>query len=418
MTLSRKAMGTSLLAFALVLDFSSLAYWPGVSVLADVWAGLCVCFVVYVLLIKNERVNFFLFYALIAIFYFPLCSAFAAHFVFGQPFEFGVLAQRKYFYIGFVFLFLHLAKLGAINATTVCKAFVALAWFFLIGNSLALQIFDPSQIFVGDDVLAEARQRRLFDTSFIVFGFFYYSISAVYKNVARYYLFAIMFLAYQVLATGGRGALLSMFTSLVLCLFAWRGTFRSMKDFSKLVFIVPLGFVAFSYIDSVKLEELSNKFEEAIYVVSTGKEGNDDSANSRLLQMEIALPYIEKSPLFGSGQLSAQWRDGFSGNVGYFYPSDNGYLGVLFVFGMFGLIFGMIQVFFFWRITRGVSRSTLNDSIFIRSLQSFLVFYFFSSFTTGKLVFSFEQSIFLLSVLQFCVLQILKVSSINPSQNN
>jgi hypothetical protein len=73
----------------------------------------------------------------------------------------------------------------------------------------------------------------------------------------------------------------------------------------------------------------------------------DVSANARVLETLIAMPYVQKNPWFGNGNISNQWQGGNEHVLGgYFHPSDIGIIGVLFMYGVTGLLLFSWQYWF------------------------------------------------------------------------
>jgi hypothetical protein len=153
-----------------------------------------------------------------------------------------------------------------------------------------------------------------------------------------------------------------------------------------------------------KISELQTKFIEAMHVVMTGKESSDISANARIFEIALAEPYVNKNTLLGSGLLSNQWQGGFQDRLGYFHPSDIGIYGVIFAYGILGLLLFSFQFYFAWRYSnsslfKGKQYIHLSDAMI-----GLLVFHAFYSITTGVFAFSFEQGLMMTAVL-YCTNQ-------------
>jgi len=133
---------------------------------------------------------------------------------------------------------------------------------------------------------------------------------------------------------------------------------------------------------------------DAISVVVSSEKSGDASANARIDETKIAWPFIEKNMMFGSGALSNQWENGFFGKLGNFAPSDIGLIGVVFLYGIVGVLIFLYQFVFAWKFINIIPKK--NSSILVESSISFLVFYFIHSLTTGKFIFhSYVSSLFI-----------------------
>ena len=64
----------------------------------------------------------------------------------------------------------------------------------------------------------------------------------------------------------------------------------------------------------------------------TNESSSEPSAAVRFVEYNTAIEYILKNPVFGNGFISNQWKGGYQNIFGYFYPSDIGILGNIFVY--------------------------------------------------------------------------------------
>ena len=120
--------------------------------------------------------------------------------------------------------------------------------------------------------------------------------------------------------------------------------------------------------DTGNMIHMAGKFTDAFTVVLTGEPSDDASANARLVETASALPYIEKNWLLGNGDISRQWHGGYEGVLGaFFYPSDVGIIGTIYLYGLLGLLLFAIQFVFAIRFSnrigmRGVMPSLTNTA--------------------------------------------------------
>lgn len=367
--------------------------------MSDVWALFSAIIGTYIAFISRKKLINFEIYALLIMIYLPLSSAITSGIIFDQPIIYGLLCQRSFLSIGFSIYVLNCLKTGSLTATDLHHAFLKLSWVFLILNSVANLLIDPTKLASSDGFIDEADPRLMLDVSFVIYGFFYYGLSGMLKGRTRHLLYSLLFIGSYVIFSGGRFGLISMIVAFLLCCLKWQNAKESGIFFAKLISITVIAWFSFWTIAPEKLNELSYKFGEAFAVLATGQQGFDDSANSRIIQAEIATPFIEDNPLFGNGFLSAQWNDGFKGFFGYFHPSDNGFAGVVYVYGFVGLALILLQYWYSYLANRSGKKLSEMEDDFSRALNCFLVFTFIYSFTTGKMAFSIEQSIFMTAIL-------------------
>lgn len=148
------------------------------------------------------------------------------------------------------------------------------------------------------------------------------------------------------------------------------------------------------------MQKFSEKMVSAVQVVMTGDEGNDASANSRIKQISLIIPFIENNPILGNGLVSQQWRGGFEGILGdRFYSSDVGLAGVVFIYGVLGTLFFLIQFVFAFKYSRKLSQAELTTPFTI-AVQSFLVYFLLFSLTTGKFAHYFSVSVVMVAILK------------------
>ena len=141
----------------------------------------------------------------------------------------------------------------------------------------------------------------------------------------------------------------------------------------KLLLFLFFALIAIQILMPDYLERMGNLFAQ-MFTVFKGEESQDVSANARISASLIVVNYFEAHSLsiwLGTGSVSNQWNDGYSSIFGYFYPSDIGILGGLFVYGIAGLVFlFLIPLFITSQTLRMVSG---KGDVFIMSLKYLLV---------------------------------------------
>ena len=95
--------------------------------------------------------------------------------------------------------------------------------------------------------------------------------------------------------------------------------------------------------------------------------------------------------------MSHRWDGGYEGALGYFYPSDIGLLGAIYIYGVFGLIIFLGQLFFIRRWLKMVPSD--RRSPFIETVKAFLIYFFVRSLATGSLVHTTEISLTFAAIL-------------------
>jgi hypothetical protein len=121
--------------------------------------------------------------------------------------------------------------------------------------------------------------------------------------------------------------------------------------------------------------------------VIRGEEGNDVSSNARIKEFVIALPFIQSQWLLGNGDLSDQWTGGYGGVIGYFFPSDLGLLGGVFVYGVVGVLFLYLQIVFIRR-PKIQSKPRNKADVFLVTVYTMIVLLLVQSVIRGGIVFT------------------------------
>lgn len=353
--------------------------------LQAVFLGLVFLFLMaYVLniLMKKGSVNRVVFYYLVLIAIIPFYSAFRAGAEFGQPFIYGFLSERSWLLMGVGVWFYYMIVTEKVSLGTVESAFVFMAWASLIIFCILILTYDTSQLTTVGEIsesglvrfTASRGLRFKFQTYFITFGAIYYFIKhAIYKN-PRYLVVLFVFLSYVFFIVQGRTYMMALgVTFLLYCWFNYSPD-KLVLTAIKLALFLLAALIAVYFLMPDYLDRMSYLFTE-MFRVLTGAESQEYSANARILESKIVFQYFKAHPLsawLGTGHVSHQWQGGYQSILGYFYPSDTGVLGGLFLYGIVGLIFILI-------IPLIISIKTLRKvsdkrDVFIVALKYLLVF--------------------------------------------
>ncbi len=101
----------------------------------------------------------------------------------------------------------------------------------------------------------------------------------------------------------------------------------------------------------------------------------------RISEAAIAIKGIALHPFFGNGFVSSQFNGGFSGFFGYFFASDVGILGNLFVYGIIGTLIFYIPFFVTLSWTKRLRK---NNDILLTTCQYGMVFIFLDMITAAS----------------------------------
>jgi hypothetical protein len=331
-----------------------------------------------------------------------LWSGWAALLTFGQPLVFGVLAQRDLL-LCFAGIYLYLSlRTNRVNLDEIERVFVFLAWGSALTYLVLINVLDPNQYrdVRGFIAYSELRGGYLFhfNVLLIVFGAIYYLVRSLFLVRLSSITAALFFLSYLVLVHKGRAVLIALVLSLALMIIFYVSSRQRLRF---LLWLVPLGaliVVALVFSGDGATGDYSRLFGSAFSVLQ-GTSSVDTSANARLWEIAAAVKYIAANPLVGSGELSHQWNGGFQSAMGYFYPSDIGLVGVVFVYGVLGLV--LLHLHYFWIARYARTIQCEPNQGFLFAAKIFCLYFLINSIVTGDTVFSPAISFVLLALFAF-----------------
>lgn len=297
--------------------------------------------------LNSGKANRVVLYYLMLIAVLPFYGAYRAGVEFGQPFIYGFLAERGWLLFGAGIWFFYILSTKKMTFATLEAGFVFMVWGSFVVFSLFILAFDPSQLQNSEEAsklvqMTEDRGVRFkFQTYFITFGAIYYFVKYSIKRNLLDLLFLFIMLGYIIFIMKGRTNM--MLTAATFLLYYWfnyslsRLAVIAIKLSLFLIFVL----VAIQSFMPDYLEGMTHLFAQ-MFAVLTGEESEDMSANVRIYTSLIVFDYFDVHPLslwLGTGKVSNQWNDGYDSIFGYFYPSDIGLLGGLFMYGMVGFVF-------------------------------------------------------------------------------
>jgi|GEM_PF-2011898 len=377
-----------LLVFVFVFSlkfFQSTPFERPFFKLQAVFLGIVLLFLMaYVLniLMKKNSVNRVVLYYLILITFLPFYSGLMAGAAFGQPILYGILAERSWILVGVGVWFYYVVTNEKVYIEVIRSSFIFMAWASLIVFIVVILTYDTSQLTrVGEKLrsglvsMSAIRGVRFkFQNYFITFGTIYYFINhEIHKNV-KHLVTLLLFLSYVVFVVQGRTYMLALAVTFLVYYWFNYPPSKLVIISIKLALFLLAALIAVHFLMPDYLDRMSYLFTE-MFRVLTGTKSQEYSANSRILQSNIILQYFKVHPLsvwLGTGRVSHQWQGGYQSILGYFYPTDTGVLGGLFLYGIVGMIFILaIPLAISIRTLRKVPQ---KGDVFIMALKYLLVF--------------------------------------------
>ncbi len=376
--------------------FQSTPYAAVMFKFHAVFLGFILIFLIFYIidiLLTGKHINSIVFYFLLITFILPLYSAFRANIEFGQPYLYGILSERIWLQMGVGIWVYYVLVTEKISISTFQSTFVFMAWASIIIFSFIALTYDPSQYAeIPDYASAGVGERGIrfkFQNYFITFGVIYYFIRFNIDKDRKYLIALLLLLAYVLFIIQGRGYMLGIvFTFLLFYLF--NTSFRQLIPiFIKLTLFILFALFLINLFMPDYLEMMSNMFAQLFHVLD-GEASADISANARIHESSVVFNYFESHPLSifaGIGKISTQWNGGYETLFGYFFPSDLGPLGEIFLYGIIGFI--ILHIVPFMMIIKLLIQVPGKENVFIYSLKYLLIYFAFMSFYQGVFVFGF-----------------------------
>jgi len=342
----------------------------------------------------------------------PLYSAIRAKLYFGQPFIYGVLAERHWWGIASGPVIFYLLASARITPGGLLKSLLTLSWLSLIGFTAiaCLYVFDGELGMELFEMTAisnfESRGLRVkFPLYAIVFGAFYYLALASRENAPANIMRAGLFIAYIVFISRGRLDIACLGLALLYVLYAsrlyrrWQAGLAAVCLYGLLAFLVPqlaaLSGFSGSVPDEAKdVATLSEKAKAKTLVGQTTKDLQklmagehavvDQGLKARSYSLRIVRERLSDSTtllLMGSGRVSNHWQRGFTGAMGtWFYPPELGFIGAIFVYG---LIFYMAFVAYSLFLARRVFQQAAATDPVVTTTFRWMLVYLLVQFVAG-----------------------------------
>ena len=423
---SGTAVRRVVLAIALLMTFRNFQFFPGMPYVQELWfvlsfLALVVLYPVWKIC-RGLKFSSFELYVLVLAPTAVLLPAWGAWHEFGQPFWYGILAQRAIPLMVTALLLVNALRDRLVRLADIEGALLLCGWGTFVLYTLMRLTLNPADFtsygvaFVGVVFLAGQGGRPIFilPSYFILYSFVYYALLGIRTRRKRYYFAAAILIA----PNGGpveRSLAITIAATLLFFLYKWRPISGFLLSLSKAcaagVIVLGLAFAA----NPASLSSTVGRFSDAFRVMLGGSEVDDPSANARLFEALIALPYIQKHPLLGSGEISNQWEGGINERLGaIFYDDDIGLMGILFSRGAIGLLLFAYQYRFAMRAARKLPEE--RHSALADGAMGFLLFSAINSLTTGMFVFSPEVTLFFVALIfgisEYCSKEILSHSSV------
>lgn len=341
-------------------------------------------------------------------------AAYQGHVVFGQPYYYGILAQRSVLLSLSGILIVSFLNRGFITIRQLERSFLIISLTLLFLCYFFYLFVDPV-LFIDDEFVAFSPLRGYryrFQFALVIMLLFYSLFKISKDRKPLYIIIVLLILFYLIYFLQSRTTLVVL--ALTLLIYFYRNF--SIKQKVKNIFIYgSLIGAGVSIMVVLGYTTLFNKYK-ILYqnVVDAFIVQSPDEASSavRFMEYNIAWEYIVKNPLLGNGFISNQWNGGWQDVLGYFYPVDIGLLGNIFVYGLLGTILIYMPYLFSLKMSRQIQ----SNNILFKTCEYMLLYFFFCMFFSAINIRDSSSIMFVVCIIYYFRYNYISEVHINTSK--
>ena len=326
-------------------------------------------------------------------------TAYRGHEVFGQPYYYGIMAQRSVLLSLSGILLISLLNKGSITIEQIERAFLIISisllftcyFFFLFVNPAH---FNDNEFVVYSPIRG---YRYRFQFALVIMLLFYSLFKVSYERKKRFALLFTLILFYLVYFLQSRTTLVVLAITLMIYFFR---NFSMRQKIKNIIIYGSLLFTGTIILFGLGFTSLFEKYQLLFHNVLKAfiSESTDEaSAAVRFLEYNTAYDYIIKNPLLGNGFISNQWNGGWHKILGYFYPADIGIVGNIFVFGLIGTFLIYLPYYFSLKMSQHIQ----SKNIFFKTCEYMLLFFFLSMFFSAVNIRDSSSIMFLVCLIYY-----------------
>lgn len=326
-------------------------------------------------------------------------TAYRGHEVFGQPYYYGIMAQRSVLLSLSGILLISLLNKGLITIEQIERSFLIVSisllficyFFFLFVNPVH---FNDNEFVVYSPIRG---YRYRFQFALVIMLLFYSLFKVSYERKKWFGFIFTLILFYLVYFLQSRTTLVVLGITLLIYFFR---NFSTRQKVKKIILYGSLIFTGTVILLSLGYTSLFEKYQLLFHNVLKAfiSESTDEASSAvRFLEYNTAYGYIIKNPLLGNGFISNQWNGGWHKILGYFYPADIGIVGNIFVFGLIGTFLIYLPYYFSLKMSRNIH----SKNIFFKSCEYMLLFFFLSMFFSAVNIRDSSSIMFLVCLIYY-----------------
>ncbi|MCO6184852.1 hypothetical protein [Rhizobium sp. L1K21] len=328
-----------------------------------------------------------------------VASPVKAFMVFGQPLMLGLQTQAVVTLPAISSIItVILLKQGFFTLNAIKKSI--LFWILsVILIQLPMYLFIDGKIFVEKyPLVARGQGVYSFDPAIACIGLFLSLWYIFFKKKYAYLILAFL-MAFFIFAVNGKvttifSLALSFFVSLYF-IFGWR---KFSLALILILYLAAFVFLLLLLIGPGTESGIYRDFYYAFLLLSEGSALGDAGTDIRAAEFDIAKTFIWENPFFGNGKIANDWSGGIESVLGYFYPSDIGIFGVVFVYGLIPTFLILSA-----SLVKVVRRDLVSgdEAAFAYSIFATLIMLFTQGFARGGVFLSPVTLVFLSLLLQY-----------------
>lgn len=312
-----------------------------------------------------------IFFIILPLLILPFLNAVQAQKVFGQPLLYGILAQRQTYFILSSWFIVIVLRRNLVSAAALEK-------YFLWSMYIILAIMYFFYVFIDPSIFADTEFVKYTLSKGWVYKFpngvtagllIYSFVKIIHRDRLRYLVPFTICLWYFIYYGQDRSQLVFIGLTLVTLYANTVAVKRKLFYGIAALLFTALAAVLVGLFNPALYDKYIQLYSNASDIVNKSS-SSESSTNIRFVEAVIATNGFYEHPLMGNGLLSNQWHDGYFRYYKYFYPSDVGILGNLYVFGSIGTLFYYIP--FVFVLIWAIKLRKVNDAVLLTGIYGSL----------------------------------------------
>lgn len=274
-----------------------------------------------------------------------LISMVCGYFVYDESLFSGFVANVSFYQVGSVYLFYYLLAKYNIPFPQLYKKMIIIGWV-LFALYLVMAVtgfaFNNTSELTGITTVVDINK---ISKGLITFIAMYWLAKYLFTSKYKYLLFSLLFLSVHHWARIERFMLLTTVLVIFTGILVNKNKKSSFKFLLPAFFVIVLGGMIFT--QTKAWDNVSNKFDQAFKIVDfqEADQISDVSAHARVGESTYAWQKFLQHPIFGNGLFRASDASKILHGT-YFYITDIGFAGILYAFGITGILIFVAQALF------------------------------------------------------------------------